>query len=67
MILIFTSAPMSSFAYSYGDPNEEAVAEAYKEMVAKAQEGKFDEVKAIYETVQKKLICIWVQNRLRLF
>ncbi|MED0686279.1 hypothetical protein [Anoxybacillus ayderensis] len=55
MILIFTSAPMSSFAYSYGDPNEEAVAEAYKEMVAKAQEKKFDEVKAIYETVQKEI------------
>ncbi|MGJ7035196.1 hypothetical protein [Anoxybacillus eryuanensis] len=55
LILIFTSAPMSSFAYSYGDPNEEAVAEAYKEMVAKVQEKKFDEVKAIYETVQKEI------------
>ncbi|MBB5354751.1 F0F1-type ATP synthase gamma subunit [Anoxybacillus mongoliensis] len=55
LILIFTSAPMSSFAYSYGDPNEEAVAEAYKEMVAKVQEKKFDEVKVIYETVQKEI------------
>ncbi|MBB6177481.1 hypothetical protein HNQ82_002315 [Anoxybacillus tengchongensis] len=55
MILIFTLVPTSSFAYSYGDPNEEAVAEAYKEMVAKAREKKFDEVKAIYETVQKEI------------
>ncbi len=55
MILIFTSVPMSSFAYSYGDPNEETVAEAYKEMVAKVQEKKFNEVKAIYETVQKEI------------
>jgi len=55
IVFIFTLAPTSSFAYSYGDPNEEAVAEAYKEMVAKVQENKFDEVKAIYETVQKEI------------
>lgn len=55
LLVILTSVPISSFAYSYGDPNEEAVAEAYKEMVAKVQEKKFDEVKAIYETVQKEI------------
>jgi hypothetical protein len=55
LIVVFNFAPHDALAYSYGDPNEEAVAEAYKEMVAKLENNRFDEAKAIYETVQKEI------------
>lgn len=46
-----------AFAYSYGDPNEETVAEAYKEMMIKLDENppNFAEAKKIYETVQEEI------------
>lgn len=35
LLSLFTLLPHSAFAYSYGNPNEEAVAENYKQVVAK--------------------------------
>lgn len=44
-------------AYSYGDPNEEKVAEAYKEMQAKLNENpaNYQAARQIYETVQEEI------------
>ncbi|PLR79601.1 hypothetical protein CVD25_20220 [Bacillus canaveralius] len=46
-----------SFAYSYGDPNEEKLAEVYKEMMIKLDESppNFASAKALYETVQEEV------------
>jgi hypothetical protein len=46
-----------AFAYSYGDPNEEIVAERYKEMLIKLDENppNFAEAKKIYESVQEEV------------
>ncbi|MBB5324626.1 ADP-ribose pyrophosphatase YjhB (NUDIX family) [Anoxybacillus tepidamans] len=54
-ILIYT--PMTAFAYSYGDPNEEKVAEVYKQMAEKLnqQPPNFAEAKTIFETVKEEL------------
>jgi hypothetical protein len=35
LLLLVTLMPFSAFAYSYGNPNEEAVAENYKQVMAK--------------------------------
>ena len=56
--LIFNSIPLSSaFAYSYGDPNEEKVAEVYKEMVVKLDENPPNYNSAIknFETVKEEI------------
>jgi hypothetical protein len=56
--LIFCSIPLSSaFAYSYGDPNEEKVAEVYKEMVVKLDENppNFNSAKKNFETVKEEI------------
>jgi hypothetical protein len=57
LIVAMFSIHTSAFAYSYGDPNEEKVAEAYKEMVVKLDENppNFTEAKKIYETVQEEI------------
>lgn len=49
--------PATANAYSYGDPNEEPVAEAYKKMVAKLNETPpdFDGAKAAFEPVRQEL------------
>lgn len=46
-----------TFAYSYGDPNEEKVAEAYKQMLVKLDENppNFTEAKKVYESVQEEI------------
>ena len=51
---IFT---ISADAYTYGDPNKEEVAEAYKEMLVKLDENppNFIEAKKIYETVKQEV------------
>ena len=48
-IFLLLSVQPSVFAYSYGDPNEEKVAEAYKQMVTKLDENpaNFKEAKSI--------------------
>ncbi|MCZ0754814.1 hypothetical protein [Anoxybacillus sp. J5B_2022] len=57
LILIITYIPMTAFAYSYGDPNEEKVAEVYKQMVEKLNQNppNFAEAKTIFETVKEEL------------
>ncbi|MFC4766923.1 hypothetical protein [Effusibacillus consociatus] len=49
--------PAAAGAYSYGDPNEEQVAEVYKKMVAKLNESPADfaGAKAIFEPVKNEL------------
>nr|WP_223282648.1 hypothetical protein [Neobacillus kokaensis] len=44
-------------AYSYGDPNEEKLAEVYKEMVVKLDENppNFTAAKKVYETVKEEI------------
>ncbi|KUP06887.1 hypothetical protein Q73_10540 [Bacillus coahuilensis m2-6] len=53
MILIYIVSPMSVSAYSYGDPSEEAIAEAYKELDAHVEQGNWENVKEIYEAHKK--------------
>lgn len=57
LIFILTYVPMTAFAYSYGDPNEEKVAEVYKQMAEKLNENppNFAEAKTIFETVKEEL------------
>ncbi len=47
----------STFAYSYGNPNEEKIAEAYKEMAIKLDENppNYKAAKEIYSTVQEEI------------
>lgn len=67
LLVILTSVPISSFAYSYGDPNEETIAEAYKEMVAKDERKSLMKPKRFTKRFKEKLICIWGLNRQPLF
>ncbi|EIJ79188.1 hypothetical protein PB1_16564 [Bacillus methanolicus PB1] len=60
LILIFVISNMytnHTFAYSYGDPNEEKLAEVYKEMMLKLDQTPpdFTSAKAIFETVKKEI------------
>jgi hypothetical protein len=57
MIFILNSIPISAFAYSYGDPNEEKVAEVYKQMSEKLNEQppNFAEARKIFETVKEEI------------
>ncbi|EJQ48457.1 hypothetical protein QUG02_17885 [Bacillus hominis] len=56
-IFLLFSVQTSAFAYSYGNPNEEKVAEAYKQMVTKLDENpaNFKEAKKAYENVQEEI------------
>jgi hypothetical protein len=49
--------PQQASAYSYGDPNEEAVAEVYKKMVAKLNEDppNFAGAKEIFDPIKQEL------------
>ncbi|UII55105.1 hypothetical protein LS684_15790 [Cytobacillus spongiae] len=60
LILILTAItfilnllPINTFAYSYGDPGEEAMAEAYKELTNYLNDGDWESANKIYETYQK--------------
>jgi hypothetical protein len=57
LIFILNSIPTSAFAYSYGDPNEEKVAEVYKQMAEKLNEQppNFTEARKIFETVKEEI------------
>ncbi len=56
-LLLVSVFPSSAQAYSYGDPNQEAVAEAYKKMVAKLNENPpdFAGAQAQFEPVKEEL------------
>ncbi|RAK21328.1 hypothetical protein B0I26_103286 [Anoxybacillus vitaminiphilus] len=57
LIFILNTTPLNAYAYSYGDPNEEKVAEVYKQMKEKLNENppNFDEAKTIFETVKEEI------------
>lgn len=57
LVLILSSIPLSANAYSYGDPNEEKVAEVYKEMQLKLDETppNFSAAKSLFETVKEEI------------
>jgi tetratricopeptide (TPR) repeat protein len=57
LIFILNTIPLHAAAYSYGDPNEEKVAEIYKQMVEKLNNDppNFDEATTIFETIKEEL------------
>ena len=57
VIIILNLIPLKAFAYSYGDPNKEAVAEAYKEMKEKLNEQppNFAAAKEIFGTIKEEI------------
>lgn len=57
IIILTTGLSNQAFAYSYGDPNEEKLAEAYKEMQLKLDQDPpdFSSAKTLYETVQEEV------------
>ncbi|WP_374722936.1 hypothetical protein [Peribacillus tepidiphilus] len=54
LIVIINSAPNVGFAYSYGDPGKEALAEAYKELDKYIDANDWASAKKVYETYQKE-------------
>jgi hypothetical protein len=58
LMLIFSQfLPSGVLAYSYGDPNEEKVAEVYKEMLLKLDDNppNFTDAKSLYLTVKEEI------------
>lgn len=57
MIISTLVTPQMAQAYSYGDPTEEKVAEAYSEMSSKLNESppKFEEAASIFATVEEEI------------
>lgn len=58
MIMVFSQFMSSdALAYSYGDPNEEKVAEVYKAMLLKLDENppNYVDVKSLYKTIQEEI------------
>ncbi|WP_100402164.1 hypothetical protein [Bacillus sp. FJAT-42315] len=45
--------PLNTAAYSYGDPNEEKMAEAYKELTVHLDHDDWGKVKEVYQTYEK--------------
>ncbi|MBI0577106.1 hypothetical protein IEC97_07015 [Neobacillus cucumis] len=57
-VLLITCLPQKGvYAYSYGDPNEEKVAEVYKQMLVKLDENppNYASAKKLYETVKEEV------------
>lgn len=56
-LLTFFSLHNTANAYSYGDPNEEKIAEAYKKMVVQLDKNppNFTETEKIYDTVKEEI------------
>lgn len=57
LLISVTALSQPAYGYSYGDPNEELVAEAYKEMLIKLNQSPPDykSATAIFETVKEEL------------
>jgi hypothetical protein len=57
ILILINGNPQSANAYSYGDPNEEKVAEVYKEMQLKLDENppNFQAAKSLFETVKEEI------------
>ena len=56
ILILINGNPQPANAYSYGDPNEEKVAEVYKEMQLKLDENppNFSAAKSLFETVKEE-------------
>jgi hypothetical protein len=57
LFISFSAVTESAYGYSYGDPNEEKVAEAYKEMLIKLNDTPpdYSSAKEIYGTVKEEI------------
>ncbi|WP_210364993.1 hypothetical protein [Bacillus sp. REN3] len=57
ILILINGNPPSAHAYSYGDPNEEKVAEVYKEMKIKLDENppNFQAATSLFETVKEEV------------
>ncbi|NKE06333.1 MULTISPECIES: hypothetical protein [Mesobacillus] len=57
ILILINGIPQTASAYSYGDPNEEKVAEVYKEMQLKLDENppNFSAAKSLFETVKEEI------------
>lgn len=57
ILILINAIPQTASAYSYGDPNEEKVAEVYKEMQVKLDENppNFPAAKSLFETVKEEV------------
>jgi hypothetical protein len=57
ILILINGNPQPASAYSYGDPNEELVAEVYKEMQLKLDEDppNFSAAKSLFETVKEEI------------
>jgi hypothetical protein len=57
ILILINGNPQPASAYSYGDPNEEKVAEAYKEMQLKLDEDppNFSAATSLFETVKEEV------------
>ncbi|WP_335872948.1 hypothetical protein [Bacillus sp. 2205SS5-2] len=54
LILNYIGMSTRAFAYSYGDPGEEQMAEAYKELEAHLNQGDWQSAKEVYSSYQKE-------------
>ncbi|WP_070121745.1 hypothetical protein [Bacillus marinisedimentorum] len=63
MILTLTASPLQALAYSYGDPGEEPLAEAYKELEKYAEQGDWDEARKVYESYQKEFDLYFTKTK----
>ncbi len=63
MIFILTASPLQAFGYSYGDPGEEQLAEAYKELEKYAEQGNWDEARKVYESYQKEFDLYFTKTK----
>ena len=57
ILILINGNPPAAHAYSYGDPNEEKVAEVYKEMQLKLDEDPpdFSAAQSLFETVKEEI------------
>ncbi|WP_071460312.1 hypothetical protein [Bacillus massilinigeriensis] len=57
IFILINMLPNEASAYSYGDPNEEKLAEVYKAMILKLNENppNYDEAVSVFETVKEEI------------
>jgi hypothetical protein len=66
LFIILLLAPLSAnqaYAYSYGDPGEEQLAEAYKELDNYLQQDDWDNARAVYDTYAKEFDLYFTKTK----
>ncbi|MDQ0245831.1 hypothetical protein J2S09_003409 [Bacillus fengqiuensis] len=64
LIFIFSTVSVNkTYAYSYGDPGEEQLAEAYKELDKYLQQDDWDNALAVYNTYQKEFDLYFTKTK----